>query len=452
MKNTRFVLLCLLTIHFLSAGETLDKNTMVELQLDLRPWQQAGVDIEQVAVMGNRWPLSWDLNNVQKSLFDADEAGMWKIRLNFPAGTERDIAFKFVFFEGGEWRWENLPGYVNHVMYIGGKKNSAAPVFRLQLDPMYDRIVPLEKEFDGHLIDHYQAIGKKTGQRAASEGYIYYRAVDKLLAGQGKKAEKILLSDPVRGQDPLYLDDFYWIWVRQLQAELNFKAAAKIAEKNFAALPPGERKAFWGYVFAETYFNAGEYKKARKHLRKLLKANYLTDEVRENSLLTMGLCQLHFSDKDSLRSGLAELEAMTGEIKDANRHRLALLNLQNGYEQVDDTDKYTETSRRLSQTGGKRERQRAQLQTLKGEMKRKNFEKVRQETTAMLNKAENPEYVAGLRFYQAQATLKLDGADAALPLFASLAEELGYTQYGQRAANLLEKRQKKSGDKAGRRI
>jgi hypothetical protein len=53
---------------------------------------------------------------------------------------------------------------------------------------------------------------------------------------------------------------------------------------------------------------------------------------------------------------------------------------------------------------------------------------------------------------QAQATLKLDGADAALPLFASLAEELGYTQYGQRAANLLEKRQKKSGDKAGRRI
>jgi hypothetical protein len=66
MKNTRFVLLCLLTIHFLSAGETLDMNTMVELQLDLRAWQQAGVDIEQVAVMGNRWPLSWDLNNVQK--------------------------------------------------------------------------------------------------------------------------------------------------------------------------------------------------------------------------------------------------------------------------------------------------------------------------------------------------------------------------------------------------
>jgi len=242
-------------------GDILPRSTTVRLEVDLAGLTVNGYAIDQVAVMGERGQLSWDLPDGATAMTKQSE-GRWAIDLTFPEGTPVDIPFKFTWQADGVWHWEALPGHIDHLLVVDPE--AIEPVANYIYNPESVRVEAAAAT--GLQADNYAAAIATYG---SSRRYGYFQAIDLLELGNFPGAREAYTTYR-NDYDPVEIDDFDFLWASKLASQGQLDQALEFARAKMQQESNPWRRAYFQYLQGELLLNDGQPQAAVPHLEQAL--------------------------------------------------------------------------------------------------------------------------------------------------------------------------------------
>ncbi len=271
-------------------GEKLQKRTELEIVLTLTGLSLNGEEPEQVGVMGSYGDLSWDLPN-GVTLLEESQNDTWSAIVSFPAGTQVDFPIKFVWQHQGVWYWEQLPGYVDHLLILdnSGKNHKAEFAYNTQTR----RVEAVAGQ--GVLINEYQTAAQRYG---GTRNYEYYHAMQLVDWGDYTGAQSAYDSFRLHFREP-YNDDFHGYLTDKLSMNTQLDQALAIAESWYAKEYEPSRKAYYKYLKGRLYLNNGRNAESRGEMEEVLKLSPTYDQEALRGYALYGIGYSYLQEEDT---------------------------------------------------------------------------------------------------------------------------------------------------------
>lgn len=316
---------------------------------------------EEMAVLGARAPLGWNVETDRIPMTESEEEGIWEATLTFPQGTPPDLAFSFAYQIDERWVVESLPGQRSHVVMLNEQARQAS--YRLRYDGASQTIQAVSQQ--GHL-DHYAAIVQALGERGRWSAYRYFEALELLDQGQRQQARQVYEDYRARWEEPPSGDYFEYTWIRRLAQAGDLNEALAYCEVQFGQAVQPERKAYFLYLSGEVLLLAGHHARALTFFNRVL--NEYSGERNVVNFSRQGAVFIHMQAQ-RFNEAIPLLEAVVaseGEDRDKQR---ALTHLVRAYEAVGDTIGVEQAEGRLAGVETPTERKRTQLSKLKKQLR-----------------------------------------------------------------------------------
>ncbi|MEO1023290.1 MAG: CBM20 domain-containing protein [Bacteroidota bacterium] len=331
--------------------------TQVLFTLDVTGFGGMDSELEAVALMGGRAPLSFELEQGRKSMTQTGEH-KWEVSVNFPAGTQPDIPFKFVFQRDGEWQWEWRPGHTNHVVWLEDIAGPQTVSMRYDLDQV--AFVPTSATMA--LVDDYQGVMKRLGDISQATRYGYASAMQALEAGELAEARsryRAYRAEHAGGEE---IDDFEYRYAYKLWEGQGLSAALAHIDKVEQTEQQPKRLQYLEYLKGELNLHAGNREQARYHFMQAQAHPANWDMVMTYSRQAVMETYLQSSSPDSVRKGIRMMERRLQEPSATNMNRRKLLlRLERAYAQADMSEKQQKALRKLSSSGTRKQQVRGAL-------------------------------------------------------------------------------------------
>lgn len=384
----------------------------VTVRLDLTQHSMDGVPAEGVALMGGRFPLSYELETGRKEMSEVSE-GIWETTVVFPFGTPHDVPFKFAWKHEGEWMWEWRAGHTNHVFWIDDSSNEQT--ISLRYDPEKPGVVPVEGSSGN--VDDYETIMARLGEQASNSRYMYERAMELLEAGNTEAATTKYAQYKARHQGGEEVDDFHYRMATRLSKEQGVEVARAYIKDRLSEEKIPERRAYYGYLEGEILMNAGRRSEARGHFRKVQEENQW-DIATEYSQKALAHSYFLETEPDSIKKGIRLLEAQTA-LASQGKRRSYTEQLARAYQRAGMNEEYEQTMAQLATTGNATQQAKGTLQLAESYYKSGKYT----EALGLLDAAELSGVPKGYELRHArlriQAYAELEMYDELLALFKS---------------------------------
>lgn len=292
-------------IHFMG-GPLLTGNTTVTIRLNVNGLSLNGEVPDAVGVMGSYGDLSWNVPDGVKHLQDRGN-GIWEARVNFPVGTTVDFPIKFVWEYEGIWRWEQLPGFVDHLLVLDPEATSYVAEFTFNAST--GRIEAVQGT--GVQVNNYAAAAQTYG---GTRNYEYYRAME--LIDMGDYASAQVMYNQYRDHyRETFNDDFHGYLSRVLNNNGQTDLALSIVEEWYIKAPDPYRKAHYRYLKGSVLMKSGKQAESRAAMQEVLALapEYNQEAIRGHALQSIGYSYLQEEDSSEIVKAKDALEQLIEE-------------------------------------------------------------------------------------------------------------------------------------------
>lgn len=361
----------------------------VAVVLDLSEFYLPEDEIEEVAILGGRSPLSFDLNapRIMKKL---DDGIQWGARFTFPYGTAKDIPIKFAWKTNGQWEWEWLPGHTIHALLLDDSHSQQ--LVRMRYNPE-TRTIGAAHGSEA-VVDNWGAIFAMQGALAPYSKYRYEYAMQLMEAGNMEAAEEVFTDFEQRYAGGDEVNDYYYRKAEHLAMQGGIETALNLLEQQHHKERDPYRKAYYRYRQAEVLMLAGHHREAS------LRFEQVEWEYRQHRRLVeyarIGWATALTSDPTdtvSMEEGIALLESMNTEDDDGSSslefisQRVVKLQLVHLYGQTGRTGRQVEMLQQLSRKGTVRQQMKARMELARAQARAGEKEKAL-ETLESVNEAQ----------------------------------------------------------------
>ena len=332
-----------------------------------------GFSPEQVAILGGRLPLGWDLEK-DRILLDQESDSTWSTVLTLDRNSPVDIEFKLAWQADGVWYWEYQPGHINHLLLAD--KNAQMITLTLAYNLETSRVVAVEAiggEADGY--------AKAAEAYGTTRKFGYYQAVTELETGDLQKARETYTKHraayaPVNVDD---IDDFDFLWAHSLANQGMLAEALAFAEEKGQSDPVSWRRTYFQYLKGELLLNAGRNEEAQEFLEKALELSETADQgkmIEGYAHLGMARTYLESRDPEQRSKARGHLRRLAYTHPDPQTQRIAWRNLAELGEQNHDEKELTRALKGLSEAGSDRQKTRSRLKWLSHRMDTEELDSV----------------------------------------------------------------------------
>ncbi len=326
----------------------------VTFRLDLSDHTMNGEPATEVALMGGRAPLSFDLETGRTAMTEVSE-GIWEASVGFPYGTAHDVPFKFAWTLDEEWIWEWRSGHTNHVFLIDD--TGADQVVSLVYDVAKPGIVPVAGTPGS--VDDYDAVVAFMGNRGQGSRYQYERAMELMNTGQIEAAQTQYNAYKAAHPGVVEIDDFHYEMADYISKSQSLEAANTYIDVQLDSETDPIRRNYYGYLRGELAMNAGRKAEARKQFRRLVQAD---DEDMAGRYARKALAYSYLSgDADTVRKAIPHFRKLIANAPPSERRQLSR-NLARAYGRVGLEERRDSIMIRLTTTGNPGQRGRATLE------------------------------------------------------------------------------------------
>ncbi len=337
----------------------------LKVELDLSGFYLDRDEIEGIALMGGRSPLSFDITDPTLMTVSRGRGNVWSAQVSFPYGTAKDIPFKFAWKTDGVWEWEWRPGHTTHVVWLDDTQSQQT--IRLAYNPETRMIEP--RPASSVAVDNWAAVLEQQGKWAAHSKYNYEYAMELLEAGNTAAAETRYANFHIRYASGNETDDFYYRQARHLYNQGKPEQALTLLETQHLQERDPYRKAYYRYRQGELMLLGGDHKGARQKLQEVEQAYpehpRIVEYARSGRAFSLTADP---TDSTAMQQGIALLEAMNGEHINGQsdlqfisrrgvQHQLA-----RAYEQTGNTPRQKGVMQQLARSGTPRQQAQAQMQ------------------------------------------------------------------------------------------
>lgn len=404
----------------------------VTVRLDLSKHGMDGVPAENVALLGGRSPLSYDLETGRTEMKEVSE-GIWETTVTFPFGTPYDVPFKFAWKHEGEWIWEWRAGHTNHVFWIDD--TSSQQVIALRYNLQKTGVIPVEGS--SGMVDDYEAIMLGLGEQSTQSRYMYERSIELLEAGE-MEAAKVRYAQYKEGHaGGEEIDDFHYRMAHKLSRTQGVEVAQKYIEDRLKDELISERRTYFGYLKGELLMNAGRRAEARKHFKEVLKEENweIATEYSKQGLVHSYLME---PEPDSIKKGVRLLEQQAAQAP-VNERRKYAQRLSRAYQRAGMQEERKQAMRELATTGNKAQQTKGALNLADSYLKEGRYT----EALGILDVAELQEMPKGYELrntrLRIQAYSELQMYDELLTLFTSYEQKWPDDPFYKRLKKLAER-------------
>ena len=345
-------------------GPRLHQDVSVLIELDLGDFHLDGHPVEKVGLLGGRPPLGWDLPE-EAILLQRGRDGLWSTQIVFTGGQPADIPFKFGWQVDGVWHWQALPGHIDHLLVLN--PDAARAEVRLQYDDQTGRIRSVRAV--GGTLDAY---GEAAETYKETRRYRYFRAIELLDAGNMAAARR-MYQEHRRYYEPVYIDDFDFIWAQTLKDHHGLGQALAFTRDQAELETNPWRKAYFHYLEGELLLNDGRLAAARGALQQALELAPDQDSDRQIvGYAQMGLAMSWMGEHENqkrIRARVPLLQLAHNHPDERERRKAWDALVQLGHA-LDDRALVDQGLQGLSQTGSPRQRNRSMLERLEFRMDR----------------------------------------------------------------------------------
>lgn len=292
-------------LHFMG-GEKLSKDVAITIRLDLTGLTLNGEAPDQVGVMGSYGDLSWNLPDGVKHLEQIAE-GIWEASVAFPSGTTTDFPIKFVWEYQGVWQWEQLAGFVDHLLVLDTKAENYVAEFTYNLET--GRIQAASGT--GLEVNNYALAAQRYG---GSRNYEYYHAMELVDLGDYAGAKAVYARFRSHYREP-FNDDFHGYLSHTLAQQGQLDQALSIVEESYNKEHDPYRKAHYRYLKGSVLLNNGRLSESRTAMREVLTLapEYDDEAIRGHALQSIGFSYLQEDDPGEVLKARTALEQLISE-------------------------------------------------------------------------------------------------------------------------------------------
>ncbi|RNC83387.1 MAG: hypothetical protein ED557_11900 [Balneola sp.] len=292
-------------LHFMG-GPLLTKNTIITIRLNVNQLSLNGEAPDAVGVMGSYGDLSWNVPDGVTHLQDQGN-GIWEAAVNFPAGTTADFPIKFVWEYEGVWRWEYLPGFVDHLLVLDPEASTYTAEF--SYNPSTGRVEVVQGT--GLQVNNYTAAAETYG---GTRNYEYYRAMELIDQGDYFGAQAMYARYRSHYRET-FNDDFHGYLSRVLNSNGQTELALSIVEDWYNKAPDPYRKAHYRYLKGSVLMNSGRRAESRQAMQEVLTLapEYDQEAIRGHALQSIGYSYLKEEDPSEVLKAREALNQLIEE-------------------------------------------------------------------------------------------------------------------------------------------
>lgn len=358
-------------------GEYLQEDTDVTIGIDVVSLTINGKKPEQIAVMGERGTLGWDLPN-EATIMNRSGDGYYTIVLPFPKGTPVDIPLKFAWQAEGVWHWEYLSGHRDHLLLLAS--NVQKQLVEFSYDSEKGRIVASSEQ--GLKADDYRLAVEIYG---SARRYGYYLALQLLEQNDLNEARRVYGQHRLH-YEPVYIDDFEFIWAKKISEHQSPLDALAFIEEVAQNEPNEWRRAYFQYLKGEILLEGEWYVEARQAFEQALRQAPGQDSAQLiNGYAYLGIAHsfMMSNEKSEKMKSQHSLRELATEHPDEQMRRTGWMHLKSlGLETAEDWI-YEEAIRELTQVGSPSQRLGSKLEELNYRMKRDGTGGIEEEILAV---------------------------------------------------------------------
>ncbi len=292
-------------MHFMG-GPLLTKKTAITIRLNVNQLSLNGEAPDAVGVMGSYGDLSWNVPDGVMHLKDQGN-GIWEAPVNFPAGTTADFPIKFVWEYEGVWRWEQLPGFVDHLLILDPEGTSYIAEF--SYNGATGRVEAVQET--GLQVNNYTVAAQSYG---GFRNYEYYRAMELIDLGDYTGAQAMYAQYRSHYRET-FNDDFHGYLSRVLNTNGQTELALSIVEEWYTKAPDPYRKAHYRYLKGSVLMNNGRHTESRQAMQEVLTLapEYDQEAIRGYALQSIGYSYLQEEDPREVLKAKDALEQLIAE-------------------------------------------------------------------------------------------------------------------------------------------
>ncbi|RNC85966.1 MAG: hypothetical protein ED557_04145 [Balneola sp.] len=301
-------------IHFMG-GPRLSKNTTIIFHFNADQLSLNGEAPDAIGIMGSYGDLSWNMPDGITHLQDQGN-GIWEAAVNFPAGTTADFPIKFVWEYEGVWRWEQLPGFLDHLLVLDSEASSYTAEF--SYNKSTGRVEAVQGT--GLQVNNYAAAAETYG---GTRNYEYYRAMELIDQGDYSGAQAMYAQYRSHYRET-FNDDFHGYLSRVLNGNDQSELALSIVEDWYNKAPDPYRKAHYRYLKGSVLMNSGRRAESRQAMREVLALapEYDQEAIRGYALQSIGFSYLQEEDSSEIVKAKDALEQLIEEHPNEQMRRI----------------------------------------------------------------------------------------------------------------------------------
>jgi tetratricopeptide (TPR) repeat protein len=280
---------------------------------------------DAIRIMGSRRPLSWDLADEPLNLVPST-GGPWEGSIRFPAGTQRDVAFKLAYLVDGRWIWEALPCHINHAFLLNDEADAQYVVLRY--DEATGRLAGATTGRPGDVayLNDYASLERELGQGGPRSPYGYYHAVQLLEQGAFEASRAAYEAWRALRPDHPEVGEYSALLAAALaETGRTDEALAYLAEEE--TREQGYRRAYLSYARGEILLNAGRAEDAAQALQGVLALYSDEPDVAAYARYALATSLLQLERQDEAAT---ELSLVQGEMRAAALRTLAHVERERG--------------------------------------------------------------------------------------------------------------------------
>lgn len=340
-------------LHFIG-GEKLTKDVTVTVRLNLAELTLNGEAVGQVGVMGSYGDLSWNLPDGVKHLEQVAE-GVWEASVGFPTGTTTDFPIKFVWEHQGVWQWEQLAGFVDHLLILDTKAQNYVAEFTYNSET--GRIQAVSGT--GVEVNNYSSAAQQYG---GSRNYEYYRAMELVDLGDFAGAKAQYAQFRMHYREP-FNDDFHAYLSHTLARQGQLDQALVIVEESYNKEHDSYRKAHYRYLKGSVLLDNGRLAESRTAMQEVLTLapEYDDEAIRGHALQSIGFSYLQEDDPGEVLKAREALEQLIQEHPNEQMRRVGWQYLVSAGEKGNNKALIRQAMNSLKDTGTDKQKQETRI-------------------------------------------------------------------------------------------
>jgi len=421
-------------------GEKVSNDVTVSVMLDLSGKRINSHPIDKVAILGERYPLGWELpEEIHVLNRRGEERGhQWELDIDFPSGTYTDIPVKFAFEADGVWYWEDLPGHIDHLFMLDSSTDKAAVEFKYNTESRQIR----KQSETGMKVDHYREAAQRYGN---TRRYRYMLAMDLLESGNAAEARTVY-EEYRMDYNTILLDDFdfNWAWYLYENAGL-LEAIAFIHEKKQEEFHDW-RRAYLQYLEGELLLEDDQFIEARTTFeRALIMAPEADSDRLIQGYASLGLARTYMVEENDVEklNAANTLRELAASHPDEQMKRQGLQHLAHLGRLTEHNDLLTEALQSLTATGSKSQRLQSQLEFIEHRIWKDHPDSLLHEMEVLSEGDMNPHQSAQLELHRAEVLDRKGDSEHARRILADLATRREFPAVSDRADSRLQQLMKR---------